>query len=305
MARSRARAEAPPPPSTAAVRLPARAPLPRRLSGWLLLVWNTVRRGPWVSAGVLVACVFSGGVAHFAMRSEYVALREVKVLGATRTPLAQIEAIVRREGPDAPLVSLASPEEIEAAIDRLPTVRASRVVRRWPDVIEVAVVEREPRAVLLHRTGAFLVGDAGMVLQQASATDIRSSEGPLLTGFEGAAPTPGKALPGDGWTRALMARETIRRASTGIYRELAELHWDDKVGLTLVLRNGARVLVGKRPIAEAGPALETFAAADGLKTRNVQRVDLRAPTHLAWSAWPPPEPPRKTKKKPDPAPPSP
>lgn len=268
----------------------------------MLLAWNGIRRGPWVTAGAVVACVFAGGVAHFAMRSDYFALREVEVLGATRTPLASVEAIVRGRGPETLLVSLASTEEMEAAIDRLPTVRASRVERRWPDAIEVAIVEREPRAVLLHRTGSFVIGDAGMVLDQASAADIRSSEGPLMTGFDAATPTPGKPLPEAGWARALETRETIRRASIDLYRELAELHWDDQLGLTIVMRGGTRVLVGQRPIEEAGPALETFAAADGLKTRNVQRVDLRAPSHLAWSAWPPPEPPKKTKKKPNPVP---
>ena len=113
----------------------------------------------YVVAGVLVAY----GLALFVVHQPVFALRHVRVTGdAAHVTRAQVEAIVSNELKGT-FFTLDLPR-VRSAFEKLPWVRQAKLRRRWPDVLEVSVVEHVP----LARWGkSALVNTHGEVFQAA------------------------------------------------------------------------------------------------------------------------------------------
>ena len=118
---------------------------------------NRVANLLFAFAGLLVAY----GLVWFVVHQPVFALRHVDITGETRhVTQAQVETIARKELKGT-FFTLNLPH-LRQAFEKLPWVREVRLRRRWPDRLEVSVVEHVP----LARWGtAALVNTQGEVFQ--------------------------------------------------------------------------------------------------------------------------------------------
>jgi cell division protein FtsQ len=205
--------------------------------------------------------------AYAVTRSPLLDVDEVRVLGATTTPRADI---ARAAGVDRkPQLADVDPAQAAAAVERLPWVQDATVVRDWPATVEVTLVERTPIAALTAAAGGWaLVDRTGRVLELGPESPPGMT---LVTGA--AAPKPGASV------------DAVALASLGILDSLPPSLAERVNGLTVVADGTVDVHAVGLPVIHFGPpeqirsklvALATLAARADL--RGVKAVDVRVPT---------------------------
>jgi cell division protein FtsQ len=117
------------------------------------------RRAAVVAAGVLTLLC----LAYLAARETPVfAVRSATVAGAPPGVEAAVRDAVRPAEGES-LVALDA-GDVERRIEAVPTVRAARVDRAFPNRLEIAVVPERPVAVLRNGDRAWVVGESGRVV---------------------------------------------------------------------------------------------------------------------------------------------
>ncbi len=186
---------------------------------------------------VILALGLTGFLVWVAVGSEWMRLREVRVVGNLRAPASQLRHLAALPTGD-PLVLL----DLEAAVsgvERHPWVAEASLRRVFPDSVVLQVRERVATALLLL-DGLYLVDEKGEVFRRASAPDL---DLPVLTGV-----APDLAL-----REPVVARRVVQEAlswladaaSQGVdAAKISELRFDVQSGYTLVLRNGGELMLG-------------------------------------------------------------
>ena len=105
-------------------------------------------------------------------------VRQVDIKGAENQPKLSIYRELLQGGSDSML--LADLPAMRARLIALPWVRDANVHRRWPDRLNVRIVERKPAAIWQHRGQMRLVDIEGVVLPAADLTAFKTL--PLLVG---------------------------------------------------------------------------------------------------------------------------
>ena len=273
-----------------------RNPIPMRASLLLEVAIANVRRwGPpalFAATGTGLALAFGAFLAN----GEYFRADSITVEGTRRAKPARIAEMIRSaSGQDHDLTLWVSDAAIREAIKSEPAIARVTIRRQWPNSLSVEVVEHGCAGILAHNNGTFLVSPEGVLYDAASATDMASFSGPIVTGFEDEAAALGRTLPRESWMRVRSAGEQIRMASPDLNGRVSELHWDSSQGITIVLDDGLRAITGHRPLSETGPVLEAFLAEQRGSALPVATVDLRAEDHLAWKPVKAPPPAKKKK----------
>jgi cell division protein FtsQ len=120
-----------------------------------------------VAATILGTAVTLAGLVFAAVYSPILALREVRVEGATRVDPAQVVAAIDDQlGTPLALLDVG---RIEAALGGFPLIRSYSTQIVPPDTLVVQLVERQPVGSIATPTGFDVVDPAGIVLQQSSA----------------------------------------------------------------------------------------------------------------------------------------
>jgi cell division protein FtsQ len=176
-----------------------------------------------VFAFLLVA---SGAAALFSPLSS---VSTIQVIGAKRTPAAEVRAASRlAEG--TPLVRV-DEAETTARIAALPWVEDVRIERRWPRTVVVTVEERTPAAVAPCQAGTnatCLVDAGGRVLAPVSSDPKAAAGLPRLAGVPVAGPpgaTVAEATQGP-LAVAVALPEALRPLVAGVRGEGAEVALD-------------------------------------------------------------------------------
>lgn len=212
-----------------------------------------------------VATVGAALAAYGTTRSPLLDVDTVAVQGADHT---SSEQVLRAAGMDrrTQMTDLDIDRTV-ARLEALPWVRTAAVRRDWPGTVEIAVVEREARAVVVAPSGehfAFVDGD-GRILGHAPAA---RGQLPLLVGVA-EVPAPGRRLEGGG--PALAVLEAL-----GGQPPVAEVHVRDEI-VDVVLASGTIVQFGRdTELGEKVVALRTLARRVDLS--RVAAADLRVPT---------------------------
>ena len=122
-------------------------------------ILNRIANALFALAGLLVAY----GLVWFVVHQPVFALREIEITGeAGHVTRAQVDAIAKNELKGT-FFTLNLPQ-LRRSFEKLPWVREVRLRRRWPDRLEVTVVEHVP----LARWGtSALVNTQGEVFQAA------------------------------------------------------------------------------------------------------------------------------------------
>lgn len=138
------------------------------------------RRIAWsVVLGSVVALVLVVGVGAY---SPLMALREVRVEGASRIPAAEVEAaFAETMGTPLPLIASA---DVLAALSNFPLIETYSTETIPPGTLVVRIVERVPVGVVDTGEGLELVDAAGVVIERP---DERPEGQPLIDVAEGLA----------------------------------------------------------------------------------------------------------------------
>lgn len=197
-------------------------------------------------------------------------------VGAMQLPTARLELT----GPDdltgparaavAPLVagkSLATVEldPVLGAVLSDPWVATAKIMRRWPDQLEVALSEKRG-AGLAHREGVLgWIDPDGVWI--APAEPRHPPEGVVLEGGEDP----------QGWRALLAAEAALQQVAPGLTRYVAHLHRDGRGRLSAVLRSGGVVRFGSGDPSASWQRLERVAADDPKVLQSPHLIDLGVP----------------------------
>jgi cell division protein FtsQ len=167
------------------------------------------RRRTWLIAvgSVLVVCLGLLGAAY----SPLMALREVRVEGATRIQPAQIQsALAPALGTPLPLITSA---DVRTALEGFPLIETYSIETLPPGTLIVRIVERTPVGVVETPNGLELVDAAGVVIDRPAERpqgEPLLSAGPVTSeGFRSAAAVI-RSLPAD--VRGQVVRATAETA---------------------------------------------------------------------------------------------
>lgn len=174
-----------------------------------------------------------------------------------------IRAVVAVD-PGTPLMRVPT-GDVEARVEELPQVESATVTRSWPDALVIDVVRRTPVALVSRGTGYDVVDASGAVIRSVPTVD---EDLPVVRAS------------GDGMAAAVaVARELPEQ----LRRKVVEVEASTRNNVTLVLRDGARVMWGS--------AEDSAFKAEVLQTLfqvKARWYDVSAPGVPATSDTPPP-----------------
>jgi cell division protein FtsQ len=222
------------------------------------------RRLQAVCSLIALGALAAGAIA--ALHSPLLAARRVTIVGALRTPPAEVLS-VSGLGRRPPLIDVSAAAD-ESAIDALPWVARATVERQWPDAVRVVVVERHPVAQIALAGGRYaLVDPTGRVLAETAGST--SALAPVTGG--GAVPPPG------GWLDQVQraAVDAAGALPVSMVKRVASVG-TGAAGIVIKLVRGPDVLLGApSELRDKMVALATVLARVALS--GVLTIDLRVP----------------------------
>ncbi len=223
-----------------------------------------------LTAAIVSVTVLLGGLGWFALGSDAMRFRTLRVVGNSHASEAQLRHLADLT-PGSPLLTLDLDGAI-AGVARHPWVAEAEARRVFPDTVVIEVRERQVRALLLL-DGLYLVDTEGTPFRRADADQL---DHPIVTGIPVALaeehPALARRIVHDslGILDAVAGRAGLREA------DISEVRFDAESGYTLALRNGGEVLLGFQE-PSAFSRLDTLASR-GVDLSRPLRIDLGLPS---------------------------
>lgn len=280
-------------------RKPARRPAPARRpepvaipvaprTAWRLIVGSLVLLG---GTAALVWAVAAGlprqatlGLAT-ALSEAGFTVRQVAIDGAKNQPRLTIYREVLQGGSDSML--LADLGAMRERLLALPWVRDASIERRWPDRLQIRIVERKPAALWQHRGRIRLIDAQGAVLPTPDLAAFAAL--PLLVGEGARTQAPGLLR--------IVASQPQLAGEMEAAQWVGERRWDIR------MKSGETISLPEGPDAQA--AFLRFAdihRQTPLLGRGFIRFDLRIPDKMVVRVAGEPGQPVKPRPEPRPAP---
>jgi len=190
-------------------------------------------------------------------------VRQVDITGTVNQPKLSIYREVLEGGSDSML--LADLSSMRERLIALPWVRDAAVHRRWPDRLEVRIIERKPAALWQHRGRLRLVDAEGVVLPAADLADFATL--PLLVGANAQEQVPA--------ILKLVASQPAIASGMDAAIWIGQRRWDIR------MKSGETISLPEGPAAQG--ALMRFAEIHRetpLLGRGFVRFDLRIPEKM-------------------------
>jgi len=190
-------------------------------------------------------------------------VRQVDITGAVNQPKLSIYREVLQGGSDSML--LADLPAMRERLIALPWVRDANVYRRWPDRLEVRIIERKPAALWQHQGRLRLVDAEGVVLPVADLAEF--AQLPLLVGANAQQHAPA--------ILKLVASQPAIASDVEAAIWIGQRRWD------LRMKSGETISLPEGPAAQS--ALMRFAEIHRetpLLGRGFVRFDLRIPEKM-------------------------
>jgi cell division septal protein FtsQ len=166
--------------------------------------------------------------------------------------------------------------DVQKRILKNPYVRAARVVRRFPNVLDIDIEEREPVASV-NAGQLCYVDTAGVLLP--GVTSARKFDLPLIIGIDGVQSAQiGKPIENEDIFEAIAVIEAARMTDTAVYQLISEVDMNSGGDIRLYSADaGVPIMIGRGDIPRKLSLLQTFwaqfvASGDAGK---LQSVDLR------------------------------
>ena len=218
-----------------------------------------------LGGGCALSVLFVTGnhIAH----GETFQVQEVNIVGNTMASQVQLRHLANvRRGTHLFGANL---DRAVQGVQQHPWVQKASARRRFPGSVEIHIREHQPR-MLLAIDQLWLVDDDGTIFTRA---DTDSMDFPVLTGIEpklfNEHPNIARTIIDDA-TRLHKAVEADEQLADS---DLSEIHFDSRVGFSLILRSGTQVVLG---FADPAPALDRLSRMRerGLNLDTPQRIDL-------------------------------
>lgn len=175
---------------------------------------------------------------------------------------AQIEQLVRRT--QAGSFFSVDVEQTHRDVEALPWVYRASVRKRWPNGLEIYVVEQVPAA---HWNGDLLLNQFGQTFQ------ISADDGPISL--------PSLFGPGGSEQTALQGYLAMRSLLAGTSLEISELFLSERFAWNVQLNNGIKLNLGRKEFIDRFQRfIDLFPLLDK-QEKSVDYVDLRYDTGLA------------------------
>jgi cell division protein FtsQ len=234
-------------PGQGATRQTATVQAPRRPAAWLN--WILILAG----AGVVVAAALQAY-----LKLEAIPVQQITVTGELEH--TQTEAVQEMVQPALVGGFLnADLRRIQQQLEELPWIYRASVQRRWPNALEIHVVEQLPIARW---------GEHGFLNHEGEVFNSRSAnEGPALPLLRGP----------EGTARSLMVRyQRIIEILAPLHLAVEQLAVDERGQLEVVLQGGVRVMIGSDDFLERMHRFVAIYRAElASRYARVERVDLR------------------------------
>ena len=224
----------------------------------------------WRRRAMLLLCAVASLVAlHYLWfrDSSLVAVRDVSVEGVTSSNAREIRAALDRAARDTTTLHV-DLGRIQDAVRRYPTVESVSADPRFPNGLEIRVVERRSVAVVGSGASAVPVGGDGTVLRGLGRSDAH------LPRISGRAPS-GRALP-----PAQRDEAIVLGAAPGPLRQQIAAASSGPEGIKVELEAGIELVFGDPSRAAAKWAAASRVLADP-SLRSVAYVDVRSPERPA------------------------
>lgn len=236
-----------------------------------------------LAAGVIGGAVVTAlGVGlHHGVEDEGFRVQHVEIVGAERASTVALRHLARvPEGAHLASVDLAT---VRADVARHPWVAEATVSRSLPSTLRIEVREHQP-VMLLALDRLWYLNAEGEPFRLADSGDL---DYPVLTGFPPELVDKHPQLSQAAVTGALRVLGAIEDGPITL-AQLSEIHFDERLGYELVLRNGSRLTLGFEDPQPGLSRLERMIA-QGLDLDAPQRIDL-VPEAMAIAAPLPPLP---------------
>ena len=119
--------------------------------------------------------------------------------------------------------------EVERQIRRNPFIASAYVTKRFPAAIEIEIRERLPVAYV-NGTELMSVDSKGVILPLPKSGSV--SDLPVITGIKKLTGKPGQQTVND---TLLQAVEILTKCPKSLYRQISEVHFDQRYGFLLYL----------------------------------------------------------------------
>lgn len=220
---------------------------------------------------VFIAALFAGGYVHRAVRgTDRVAsavadgagfgIHSIHISGNVRVPATTLAAALGLERGQS--IFNADLRAARARLMALDWVADAQVTRRYPDAIDVRIVEKHPFALWQSQKGLFVIERSGAVI---TARDVsRFAKLPKLAGAGGN--LGADVVDAVAAHRALSARVVI-------VERIGERRWN------LILDDGVTVKLPEKDWQKQLDTLDHLIIDKGVLERDISEIDLRSPTH--------------------------
>lgn len=228
-----------------------------------------------------LVAVTAGTVAWAVFWSPLLHVRDVRVVGARRTPAAEVSSAARLQGNENLL--LLSTADVARRVAELPWVSSVDVDRMLPGTVRIRVTERAPAMVLSLGAARWTVDLSGHVL----APGVAKKGLPVLAGVQVGTVEPGVRLQ---TPEAVEALAVFRSLPAALRRDVVGLFAPTIERITFKLSDGMIVRYGA---AERMPSKNTVLRAVLARVRaestGASYIDVRVPTAPAVSTTAPAE----------------
>jgi len=185
-----------------------------------------------------------------------------------------------------PLIRVDS-ERAVASIESLPWVSRVEVVRRWPQTVEITVVERQPTARVIAGISAAILADQAIVVEGGPLVDPATPAGSRPSAKPASVPLPivnlpadtafvvGQPLPGS----LAQAVEFVVAMPASLRARLTAATVSDRGEVTVQFGSCAEILLGSPDDAEAKFVAAETMLGGSVALNGLKRLDLRVPAN--------------------------
>lgn len=186
-------------------------------------------------------------------------VQDLQVVGRKRTAPDQILAALSISR-DMPMLQI-DPQTAKAQLEALTWIKEAAVERRFPNVVAVTLLEREPIAIWQNHDNLALIDQEGDVITGVPIQQFASL--PLVVG-DGAPAQTAKLL-------------TILESEPSLMPRVAAAIWVTERRWNLKLDNGIQVKLPEDDPADAWAQLARYEQEQGVLNRDVINIDMRIP----------------------------
>lgn len=201
-----------------------------------------------------LCCVVLGGVVyllglrvyHFTNESDFFAVRDVRVAGATEVLNQQVQDVIStlRDRGENNLITF-NLERAQFQVQNLPRVREVEFHKVFPDTLVVDISERQPLTVA-NLGDLYWIDRDGVLLGRAEAVDVARMKTPLLTGLRGSQFYAGLHVSQPRLKEVLDAVDFMRQHAPELSEKFSEWNINSQNEITGILREGVEVRFGDR-----------------------------------------------------------